>query len=144
LDDWTPKRKTQPAKIWIKDMKLYKFDREVLLSPTGWITDGIVNAAQSLLKKQFPAVPGLQSVSLGLVMSFDIQEGEFIQILHTGNNHWLTISTIGMKHPQVKVYDSVYDYLEKITEAQIATLLCTREETIEVHMMDVQIQVSES
>ena len=124
-------------------MKLYDFDRKTLLSPTGWITDGIVNAAQGLIREQFPALPGLQDVGLGLVMSFDIQEGEFVQILHTGYDHWLTISTVGVKHPQINVYDSLYDCLGKMTEAQIATLLCTQEKMIEVHMIDVQIQVCE-
>ena len=31
---------------------------------------------------------------------------EFVQILHQGGNHWITVSTVGVEHPRVRVYDS--------------------------------------
>ena len=44
----------------------------------------------------------------GLTMNFTVECGEFVQVLHNGRKHWLTISTIGTKHPIVHVYDSMY------------------------------------
>ena len=42
-------------------------------------------------------------------MYFSIEEGEFIQILHTGQSHWVTISTVVAVHlfdQVVYVYNS--------------------------------------
>ena len=48
-------------------------DKVILLSH-------IVNAAQLLLRQQFPQLPGLQDVSLGQTMAFNVCAGEFVQI----------------------------------------------------------------
>ena len=119
--------------MWLADYDLTESDKEILLSPTAWLTDTIVDAAQTLLRQQFPALPGLQSVSQGMTMSYDIQRGEFVQVINTSHGHWLTISTIGLKHPQVQVFDSLY--------SSIASLLCTEDNKIDVSIMDVQLQV---
>ena len=50
------------AKTGIPELGLRQSDREILLSHTAWLNDDIVNAAQKLLKKANPAVPGLQDV----------------------------------------------------------------------------------
>lgn len=70
-------------------------------------------------------------------MSFLIQTGEFVQILHS-HNHWLTILSTSTG---VKVFDSLNDYIPLMTKAQIACLLCTSKNKIEVKIMDVQKQV---
>ena len=114
--------------------------REVLLSHTAWLNDDIVNAVLKLLRKANPAVPGLQDVCCGLTMNFDVEPGEFVQILHTGHGHWNTISTIGMKHAEVQVFDSVYMCVPTIAKAQIAVLLTTEEPSIKLNFMDVQMQ----
>ena len=51
---------------------------------------------------------GLQVPSLGQTYSFDIVKQPFLQILHNGQGHWLLISTVGTKDPEVHVYDSIY------------------------------------
>ena len=40
-------------------------------------------------------------------MAFYVETGEFVQILHSGSNYWITISTVGMDHAHVHVYDSL-------------------------------------
>lgn len=100
-----------------------------------------MNAAQLLLRQQFPQLPGLQDVSLGQTMAFNVIPGEFVQILHTSHDHWLTISTIRVKHPTVKIYDSLFDCLPQLAKAQIASLLCSKHNVIEAHIMDVKLQV---
>ena len=61
----------QTVKIWIPKLELSFSDREIVLSPTAWLTDSIIDAAQNLLTKAC-SMPGLQSVSYGLTMTFAI------------------------------------------------------------------------
>ena len=81
-------------------------DREILVNGE-WLTDDLIDATQSLIKRQFPHVCGLQNVALGRVLSFNINsDREFIQILHLGHGHWVTVSTIGCWDGEIFVYDS--------------------------------------
>ena len=106
--------------------------------PNAWITDNIINAAQKLLKKANPILPGLQDVACGLTINFDVHPGEFVQILHVGEGHWNTVSTIGTCHPEVQIYDSMFNYLPSMGKARIAALLATNER---LNSMDVQNNV---
>ena len=51
-----------------------------------------------------------------------------------------TISTIGCKHTEVKIFNSLYCTLSPALKCQIAALLATKEQKISVHFMDVQMQ----
>ncbi len=86
-----------PPKHWIAGLKLTVLDRDVILRPTGMLNDSLINAAQKLLKIPFPSVSGLQDFELGLCMSFKYESGEFVQVIHTIENHWITLSTIGIE-----------------------------------------------
>ena len=48
------------------------------------------------------------------------------QILNGGSAHLVTISTIGRKHPEVKIFDSLYCTLSPALKHQIAALLATK------------------
>lgn len=135
----TVSSKPQP-KPWLLEMGLLDVDKECLLSPVGWITDSIVNAAQKLLQQQFPHIDGFQPVDLGLVCNFNIIQGEFIQILHSPG-HWITVSTLGLVQPQVAVFDSAYSTVSTSVSLQIATILSTEQQSIQLQFMDVQHQV---
>ena len=81
----------------------------MLLNETAWLTCTVIDAAQRLLKMlAHDKFSGFQSVVVGMTMQFEIQEREFIQILHCNSGHWLTISTIGCKASEVFIYDSLY------------------------------------
>ena len=125
--------------MWIAELQLPTSDRDILLSQTAWLTDSIIDAAQNLLKKMVP-VPGLESVSCGLTMTYSVQPGDFIQILNTGNGHWVTTSTIGTTHPTVQVYDSLYSSAGTRLKAQIAALLATEQPELVLNFMDVPVQ----
>ena len=140
IEEYKLKKPEQSRKLWIPELNLAKSEQDVLLNPTAWLTDTLIDAAQILLKKANPAMSGLQSVVLGQTMNFDIEPGEFVQILHNGHGHWLTISTVGNEHPQVEVYDSAYSCCPTICKAQIAALLSTSQPAIELRFMDVQMQ----
>ena len=71
------------TKYWIKD---YPSDKQILVEGD-WLTDSVINAVQTLSKKSFPHVGGLQPTTLADTLGFAIERGEFIQILHVSNNH---------------------------------------------------------
>ena len=89
-------------------------------------------------------MPGLQSVTLGNTMCFDVELGEFVQILHNGQGHWLTVSSVGRSHGQIEVYDSAYSSCSSSSKAQIAALLATQLPSIELKYMDTQMQSGSS
>ncbi len=46
---------------WVNELFLTAHDREILLAPTGMLSDKHVDAAMTLLSGQFPKTSGLQS-----------------------------------------------------------------------------------
>ena len=103
VEDDLPAEESKP-KPWVNG--LTEKDPSTL-TQGGWLTDNIVNAAQGLLKRQFPHINGLQEVGLGRTLFFVIQTEEFIQVLHNGHDHWVTVSTIGCKAGEINVFDSL-------------------------------------
>ena len=95
VEDYKLKQPLQLQKLWLPELHLAKSDQDILLNPTAWLTDSLIDAAQMLLMKVNPAMQGLQSVTRGITMNFDVEPGKFVQILHNGHGHWLTISTMG-------------------------------------------------
>ena len=93
-----------------------------------------------LLKNQFLLPAGLQDVTLGRTLAYDIQRREFIQILHNGSCHWLTITTIGAEKEHVFVYDSLYPSVGSNTKLQIAALLNTSAPHISLEVVNCQRQ----
>ena len=51
-------------------------DREVVLSPAGWLTDKIICAVQRILLQFFPNMAGLQPPVLQKVFQFHVHSGE--------------------------------------------------------------------
>ena len=106
-------KKLIALKTWVQS-NLYSWSlsvvaKERILSPTSWLTDGIIKAAQHLTLVNIPLVWGLQPPCLGKTCSFMIETGEFIQILHKWPDHLLVLSHIGVLSGNVViVYDSKY------------------------------------
>ena len=65
---------------WVSNLTVR--DEKVLLSGE-WLTDSLVNAGQRLIQQAHPHVQGLQDVSLGHTLVFNVIKGEFVQVLHT-------------------------------------------------------------
>ena len=107
---------------WIAELHLTSLDKEILLSTAAWLHDDIINASQMLLKKSNPAMTGLQDVSLGLTLNFTVESHKFLQILHIGRGHWLVVSTVGVEHPEVQVFDSLYSSLSTSVKTQHCSL----------------------
>ena len=111
---------------------LLQSDRDILLSPAAWLNDNIMSAVQKLLKQQLPVRNGFQDPRCGLAYAFEIMSDEFIQVLHNGHDHWLTISTIGAAKDEVFVFDSMYASVSTKVKHQIAALLPTQSKTIKL------------
>ena len=127
--------------VWIKvgQTQLTVFDKEVVGSGE-WLSDKHIHAAQQLLKQQNPCVGGLQDPMLQNTHTFEVQEGEFVQILNLGRSHWITVSTIGCRPGQVKVYDSLHMNLTSSVKKTLAELLQAKSKKITIEYMDTQIQ----
>ena len=97
-----------------------------------------MDVSQLLLSQHFPHLNGLQSVTLGRTLAFNNEEDEFVQILHTGKGHWVTISTIGCTTGEVNVFNSLPQALTTEMINQIAAILCTPKDTIQMRYIDVQ------
>ena len=59
---------------------LSRSDKDIILSPRGWLTDKIISAAQMLLLQFYPNMAGLQPPVLQKVHEFEVHCGEFIQM----------------------------------------------------------------
>ena len=84
----------------------------------------------------------MKSVLCGQSCNFRVESQEFVQILHNGKKHWMTVSTIGAKHPKVLAYDSMLSHAPDRLQQQIATLLKTEETAIDVKFCKVAMQTN--
>ena len=111
-----------------------------LLDNGGELTDRIIDAACSLLKKQFPYYGGLQTTLLQQRSRALSQSSNAMQVIHVHERrHWAVISTIGCDNSTVKYYDSFYRDISVQTVQTIVSLLnpC---KSINAQIMDVQPQ----
>ena len=53
---------------WIRELGLYTSDCERIQHMHGWLIDAVINATQTLLKRQYPDVGGLQNTHLGRIL----------------------------------------------------------------------------
>ena len=125
---------------WLPNLNLRTADRDILLSKGEWLNDLLIDAAQSVLKTENNDLSGFQSTVLGQNLSFNPEQREFVQILHNGRGHWLTVSTVGAPSSSVFVYDSLYSSASPSQMMQIASLLYSKEKKISLLFKDVQMQ----
>ena len=69
-----------------------------------------------------------------LVLSLDLSHNDKYFLLSP--TAWITDTIL---RPQI--YDSLFDCLPHLAKAQIASLLCSKQDVIETHIMDVKLQV---
>ena len=134
------KPKTQEYS-WLPTLQLSMNDYRLLVGED-WLTDSLINAAQKLLKKSYPKVGGLQVTTEGEVLSFDVETGEFVQILSISGVHWITISTSGCLPGEVNVFDSMPSTdLPKRAKEQIASIIYTPKHKFILNFQATQTQV---
>ena len=57
-------------------------NRDEVLSTSGWPSDAVVEAAQSLILQQLPHMAGLQAPILQQAQAFQVHRKEFVQIIY--------------------------------------------------------------
>ena len=112
-------------------------DEQILLGGE-WLNDKIMNACQELIKSNYPQVLGLQDVACGRTLSYEVQTGEFVQIIHTGRGHWIAISTIGCGSAEVDVFDSMSPVISSSLQNQVASLLCSKSSIITLRYVQLE------
>ncbi|KAL5515870.1 hypothetical protein EMCRGX_G001111 [Ephydatia muelleri] len=86
---------------------------------------------------------GLQNTTLGSNLSFDVVQRDFVQILHNGTNHWVSISNLDAQPSHCNIYDSsmfhsVFDHAS--VADQICALMHSSQPMITVHHANVDKQ----
>ena len=164
VQTYVMKRKEDPYALFTRSLRTRKFnfsccagtvdkfsalttlddsDYDIINDPSGWLTCGIVQAVQVLLQEVNPVLEGLQRPTLGRVRNFDVVSGEFLQILHTGSDHWVCVSSIGCLPGKVHLYDSLFhDVISQEIEGQTNDLLGGN--LGELHFVPVQQQTNNS
>ena len=93
------------------------FDKEAIVMGNK-LTDIEINFAQCLLKAQFKNVRGLESTLLQerngtSSISKDTIENKIQILFCKERKHWIVASTINCTRNEVKVYDSLFQYLDR-------------------------------
>lgn len=106
-DDLAPPPPTENEYVWIKDLNLKTADKDSILN-NDELNDRCMDAASTLLSKQFPSVRGLQSTLLTgskeHCIHMGIEEDSF-QLLHqSSRHHWMATAVID---GQLYMYDSI-------------------------------------
>ena len=60
---------------------------ERIIMKNEMLTDESINLAQNHLHEAFPSISGLQDTAIGATQTFNVVNGNFIQILRDGNLH---------------------------------------------------------
>ena len=133
----------------IPALVLYEGDKQVLHSQQ-WVTDSIVNAAHLLLREAARhqtidgTIDSFQSPQCGKKLSFKAipPQRKYVQILHTNNNHWITVSNMqrGIAvEGGVFLYDSMYDRKSRNshdhTMLQVCSFARPRTRTMKFHII---------
>ena len=100
-----------------------------------------INAAQNLLREKFVSEKGLQD-TIAKETLWNPVHGEFVQILHVGKSHWLTVSNKQCPSGTVHVYDSIKGAIPADTRIQAAAIMCCQEAELVLEVMDVDLQVN--
>ena len=118
---------------------------ERIIMKNEMLTDESINLAQNHLHEAFPSNSGLQDTAIGATQTFNVVSGNFIQILHDGNLHWVCTSNISFDSPtdvsDINVYDSYnHGYITKMTKRQMATFMFVELPEMNTYIKSVQQQ----
>ena len=139
VDDTSP----DPEK-WVEivhddeNIMLYPGNRDNILKQDGWLFDSEINAAQLLLKNQFPYIDGLEDPAI-IDSHITPAISEFVQIVNTGN-HWVCLSAVGCPPGQVNVFDSLGTVASPVAIDHACRMLVSPEKNAKMVNQKVQVQ----
>ena len=102
-----------------------------------FLNDTVIRYFQKLVKN----VNGFEDPLLGQKLNFKECSEEFIQLLHDGRHHWMTISTLDCQPGKGKYYDSMFK--GKLTESEKNQICCItrfKGKNIKIDVVPVQQQ----
>ena len=124
----TPHTVAGPDWINVGNITLKDEEKSILYLPSAWLNDRIIDAAQEMLKRQFPHIWSLDTCLKASNLTFKKARGNFIQIVNRdpqkGGSHWLTLSTMKVKSSnEIKIYDSAFTSMSFPTQQVVCQLL---------------------
>ena len=127
-----------------RNLSLTNSEKNTILK-NGMLTDESINLAQNLLYKQFPEVGGFQDTVVCRANGFSVSKIDqtYIQILHTGEMHWICVASKAprLKNNFVEVYDSLNSgKISPVVKSQIAKFCFSSDPEIRVEIKKVQQQ----
>ena len=133
-----PIMRTPTDPVWetIEDIPLYLSDKKILISGQR-LTDAHLNAAQRLLKSQYPAIGGLALTTIAYQHKMPLNAMQFFFVR---DNHWIVASTIACHPGEVNIYDSLYDDQPEDVLKTICGCLVMHEPPAIVNLMKVAKQ----
>ena len=109
------------------------------------LTDAAIHHFQKILQRQSPFAIGLQDPVIGQRFQFRVISSDpFVQILHDGGLHWVTISTYNChQYGEINYFDSLYHHrIKKHIKKQIAAIVrCDKDELV-INVKPVQQQTN--
>ena len=134
---------SQPeTEYWVKELGLSKHDEQVLSSGE-WLNDQLIQAAMTLLRKQFPDQNGLQSTQiLARNLQWLSSNTDFVQILHISQSHWVCASNIFSSPEVCDLYDSMPPVYSSTLTSQVAAMMKCQSPCFKLRHIDVQHQSS--
>ncbi len=121
--------------VWLK-FSGQIVDKKVL-TECELLNDRHINFAQRLLRSQFPGAQGLGHTLIQERKTRKLEQG--LQIIFDSGNHWIVASNMDSENGTVKVYDSIYTYVDGNTRKVIENLFCMPEGS-NIEMLDIQKQ----
>ena len=115
---WEADKSTEWVQIFNFTLKLA--DKTLLMTGKE-LTDMHINAALKLLLYQFPSFQGLHKILGQRHIGFWVNN--YIQIWHSRQCHWITMSSVGCKTGEINVYDSLYSDLDEVTKCKVQRVL---------------------
>ena len=106
---------SEPEWVRVGRMNLQLKDKEIILQGLR-LTDNHMNASQKLLKKQFASIEGLCNTLKVTIKCYTAWIPNYLQILHSRGDHWITLTTIGCSDNHIFVFDSLYDNVDDATK----------------------------
>ena len=89
------------------------------------LTDLKINFAQQLFKEQFKHINGLHSTLLQekqVTIMKNSAKNRLQMVCCKERKHWIAATTINCAHDEVKLYDSPFQYLDKVSMECIKSL----------------------
>ena len=112
------------------------------ISQKKFLTGNVIAVIQQFIKAQYHVPYGLQDPLCGIRLQFVVcKEKPFVQVLHDGNYHWVTVSTYNCKPGEVIYMDSLFTgKIKQDVKRQICSLIRHDKEKLTIKVIPVQQQ----